>query len=289
MSGLVRVLSLGLLALTAGSLPATRVQVTATRPASAAVAGLSGRVVNPSGQPVAGVQVHLISLDGDASGARAAVTDTSGAFAWSGLSAGNYEFTARRVGFSPVDASLVLADGVNRTVTVRIEPIALLDTVRTHANASGTPDRYGPSSRMDDFYASMRTGMGKFFTRDKLDSMTVFSAADVITGVPGLSVFLGTGSSGTKAIVSSVACRGHGDALYLIDSRDGWGGVALVIDGIVIHGDRGSAFDRLGSSDIEALAVYQGMAELPPELSGMACAAVYVWTRSGASLSGKKP
>ena len=38
---------------------------------------------------------------------------------------------------------------------------------------------------------------------------------------------------------------------------------------------------ELDLGDIEAIEVYRGVSELPPEAMGNTCAAIYVWTRFG--------
>ena len=243
-------------------------------------------MTNAAGAPVAGAQLRLIPADGDASDARAATSDSAGAFGWSGLSAGRYQLTARRLGFQPVSVTFDLADGVERQATIQLTAVQQLDTVRTQTTTSLTPSRYGPSSKMDEFYRRMHEGNGKFITREQIDSMTAISSADLFRRVPGVTAtFLTNGS----VIVHAIGCRatsvgnGVGDG----GSRpDGWGGVALYVDGLLIRGDRGLTLGTLPPSQIEAIEIYRNATELPDEAMGNACAAVYVWTRVGADSTG---
>lgn len=267
---------------TAGAAPRGHAALDASR-----AAGLTGHITDDAHRPVPGVQVRLIPVDGDASDARSAVSDTAGAFSWTGLSAGNYRITTRKVGFAPVDVPFTLADGASRTVAIQLRRIARLDTVITKGR-SVTPSRYGPASRMDEFYESMQRGMGKFFTREKIDSMPASAAEDIIRGTPGVTVRRITTDTGTYVVVGAMGCHGASGA-ESVSGTASWAGVVLVVDGIEIpEPDRGSVFEHLHKPDIESIAVYRDLSELPAEVARAGvCAAVYVWTRFGADSTGQ--
>jgi hypothetical protein len=248
---------------------------------------MHGRVTNSAGAPVPGVQLRLIPLGGDASDARAATSDSAGAFAWTGLSGGRYQLSARRLGFLPVSVSFDLVDGVDRQATIQLTAVQRLDTVRTQTN-SLTPARYGTSSRMDEFYRRMNEGNGKFITREEIDAAVAISSGDLLRRVPGLTVAMTTNGDGTPRVqVNAIGCRmAEIGAKTGADNGDGWGNVALYVNGVMVRGDRGETLAMMPPSEIEALEIYRSPTELPAEAVGNACAAVYVWTRFGADSTG---
>jgi len=251
-----------------------------------AAAGLHGRVSTATGVAIPGVQLRLTPVDGAPSDARAATSDSAGVFGWNGLSAGHYLLSARRVGFLPINVAFDLADGVDRQVTVQLTAVQRLDTVRTQTTGL-TPGRYGTSSRMDEFYRRMHEGNGKFITREQIDSMVAISSADLFRKVPGVTAtFLTNGT----VLVHAIGCRGTSIGVASSGDggarNDGWGNVALYVDGVLIRGDRGLTLGLLTPSEIEAMEIYRNPTELPDEAVGNACAAVYVWTRVGADSSG---
>jgi hypothetical protein len=241
--------------------------------------GVHGRVTNEQGAPVPGVQLQLSLRDGSAADSHAAVSDSSGAFAWSGLSAGSYQLTAKRIGFEAVDVGVRIQDGVDRLVDIRMTKAAQrLDTVSV-AGKSLTPGRYGTSSRMDEFYRRKQQGRGHFFTREDIDDSDANNTATLLARVPGIH----SKREDTGVIyVRFSSCVGATGQLTPSAGNDwGWEKVALFVDGVGIgKGSRSSVFSTLQPVEIEAMEVYRG-AEVPLEALGDACAAVYVWTRGG--------
>jgi hypothetical protein len=53
----------------------------------------------------------------------------------------------------------------------------------------------------------------------------------------------------------------------------------LFVDNVRVKGL--SYLSELNPSQIEAIEIYQGPSELPAEAKGMACAAIFIWLRSG--------
>lgn len=242
--------------------------------------GLHGRVTTRQQVPISGAQLHLIPVDGDADAARAAVTDSLGGFAWSGLPGGEYHLVVRRLGFRPVDVGVHIEEGIDRyaaIVLVRTTP--LLDTVSVTA-ASILPSPSGRSTAMDAFYERQRKGVGHFITREDIENHSPSTLGSLLQRVSGIEV--STHGDGTLTVQSS-NCRASS---LRTQSKfvDDWGGVALYVDGSrVPDSDRRAFSGTLTPDQIEAIEVYRSPTELPAEAVGNACSAVYIWTRSGAA------
>lgn len=82
-------------------------------------ASVSGRVLSPSGSPVAGAAVVLSARD--RSGARrTASTDSAGAFRFSAVPAGRHRLRATRIGYDPAERELTLRAGAEERVELRL-------------------------------------------------------------------------------------------------------------------------------------------------------------------------
>jgi hypothetical protein len=252
---------------------------------------LHGRVVNLVGVGIAGAQLQMMHLTGERSDDRVAMSDDAGAFVFPVLAPGLYELSVRRIGFKPVFTQVQIASD-DILLNVRMDAaVQRLDTMRTDADAM--PEQYGRSLRMAEFYERRQLGNGHFFTREDIDASAASSPADLIRRVAGMRTYIGNGS----IVVKSTGCVGtglisnfgpdtsatrSGGGSIGSSSPDGWGNVALYIDGVIVPpGYRNQELASLSPVQIEAMEVYQSPSELPPEAVGNACAAVYVWTRIG--------
>jgi len=254
--------------------------------------GLHGRVVNLLGLGIPGAQLQMMHLTGERVDDRDIVDDDDGNYRFVGLVPGLYELSVRRIGFKPAFTQVRIEDGKEISLNVRLNAVVQqLDTV--HADAEAMPEQYGRSLRMAEFYERRAEGNGHFFTREDIEAAAASSPADLVRRVAGMTTFGGNG----HVIVKSTGCIGTGllskatsDTRSIAgqasdvqsNSTDGWGDVALYIDGTQVPaGIRDTEFGALSPVQIEAMEVYKSPVELPAEAIGNACAAVYVWTRIG--------
>ena len=114
------VLSLAAVALLRPPSPPVRaVRTTATTWVPAAAAdSIRGRVVDSTGAPVAAAQVTLVEL------ARAATTDSRGAFVFGDVPAGRYTIVARRIGYAATSQLVRVTTGERPSVDVRMTRVA---------------------------------------------------------------------------------------------------------------------------------------------------------------------
>ena|SRR5687767_3420976 len=245
--------------------------------------GVRGLVADASG-PVTGAEVRLVGDTRDRLFVTA--TDSLGAFEFRRVMPGVWTLVVRRIGYRIHTQALVVRDGVSSVVQIHLDPVPRsLDTV-TVAREGLTPARYGPISRMDEFYRRRARGRGRFFTREELAESGRTMLTDLLRLVPGARVKTFPGN------IAEVAFARCSSPVNLSASGNVGGGmgsgvsrvplVALYLNGIRI--DSASVrqtIAELALSEIEALEVYRGVSELPLEAMGNACAAIFVWTRFG--------
>lgn len=247
-----------------------------------------GHVVDAQG-PVGGVALQLRDADArtTAMPVPPTLSEGNGSFVIRDVPPGRWLLEARRVGYTPSTHNLTVRSGETTTVQVVLRAVAQpLDTVSV-VQRNVVPERYGSSSRMHEFYRRRARARGRFFTRDEIEVSGRAKLTDLLRLVPGARVrtFLGN-----RAEVAFARCTGpvqlaqsgslQAAATGTTGSRGGT--VALYVNGARV--DTVSAKETLGEFDlgeIEAIEVYRGVSELPPEALGDACAAIFIWTRFG--------
>lgn len=222
----------------------------ATASAQSGRASLSGVVRDSTRSPVALVQVSV--------GRAAVATDSAGRFELVNLPPGHRTVLARRMGFSPRQHPIVLADGRVDTLTIVLLLLPRdLPGVTSEARVSG---------RMADFVRHRTNGMGTYLDRKQLEARNTPNLSDVLRRMAGIR------------LVTDRAGRTHVRMGRTTGGRDCppnfW------VDGVQ---SRFLGVDDIPVADIEALEVYKGQAGLPPEFNARtgnpSCGTVVIWTR----------
>jgi hypothetical protein len=209
--------------------------------------------------------------------ARATVSDSLGRFT---LTAPNGEITlhVRALGYTPFDTVVVLTGRALAPVLVMSRIVAMLDTTRIRAAATGKPARYANTARFDAFYERKARAIGgSFLTREDIERADVSDAVDLLRRVPGVRI---QRSSSGIARALFPRCAGAVDPARR-ESSDGRGPspvVQVFVDGTKVS-EPFVTLTSLSASDVEAMEVYRGVAELPAEAAGNGCAAIMIWTR----------
>jgi hypothetical protein len=226
----------------------------ATPAADSVPVTLIGRVVDSIGGGLVGAEITLLKSD-----RVRAITGDSGQFRIAGLAAGTTVFNVRRIGFEAASFTAVLHSGKTQRATFRLTPsaqslptVAISDTaVQTHW--------------LDAFDRRKSGARGTFITRAQMDKMDARSGADVLRTVPGVRVEAGRGGMGNRVIMN----RGSG--------------VRQCVPTTYVHGMQYSGtIDDFAADEIEALEVYVGISEIPPELDKIGkgiCGVIVIWTR----------
>lgn len=231
---------------------------------------LVGTVVSDSSQlPVGGAEVVIGALR------RAARADEEGAFVLRALPKGVHVVTARRVGFEPLTAR-VSVTGAGDTVMVdfalgrRAVTLARVDV--TGASAVRTRER-----------TRAREHGGAFVDRTMLARNEQSTMGEVLRRVPGVSVQMVPTPRGT---IQALASSRGGQGLALVPGGPKWCFYQIYLDGIRIFtpdsGAEPPAIETFRPVDYEAVEVYRGPAQTPPEYAstGSNCGTVLFWSRS---------
>ena len=222
---------------------------------------LIGHVTDGAGVGVAGAEISVSKSD-----QFRAVTGDSGEFRIPGLPTGTIVFNVRRIGFEPASFTAVLHSGKTQRGTFRLTPSAqTLETV-------SVKDTISTTHWLDQFARRREDARGTFFTRADIERKGARTGTDIVRSVAGVRLVPGRGGIGSQVLMT----RGDGSRACVPQ---------MFIHNMAYSG----TLDDFSAEDIEALEVYIGISEVPPELAKNGrtgvCGAIVVWTRD----PGKKP
>ena len=211
-------------------------------------------VIDSAGKPLPGAEIEVMgtSLRGN--------TDDAGRVALLAVPTGKAVLKVRRLGYSELTIPVSVTPGTMPEARYTLKPIAAdLDKVVVRGTML-KPERYAGTTRFDSFYRRRSEGLGTFFTREQIDARNAQRPEDLLRMTTGIRITY----RGATPLVKFARCDN----------------VNVYIDGIRSHdGYR----DYLGMNplQIEAIEIYHGMAQVPPEFSPRPndCAAIVVWTR----------
>lgn len=211
---------------------------------------------------VYGVEISLLGT------VLSAHTDTTGRFAIPNIPPGHHDVIARRFGFLPASAEVEMAAGAEYSLAVTLQqlPVALARvTIRGQT-------RFVPPY-LEDAYRRGATGMGTFLTAEDIDRMHPMDVYTVIGNTPGAHVSQGG--------ITFARC-GYGAELGIYNRG---AKIQIYIDGTrLTDGSQASialALRTIHVSQVQAIEVYRGVAEIPAEFLEDACAVIAIWTKRG--------
>lgn len=222
------------------------------QPASAppATAKLLGTVTDTSGARLSRAEVWLL-----ATSTLRTITNDSGEFELPGLPAGTITLGVRRLGYESATFSATLKPGKTHRATFPLTPSPqTLAEVKVQDTAS---------TWLALFEQRRSMHRGSFLTRQDFAKENLRVASDILRRVPGVQVLP------TRTGTAIAMNRGAG--------------ARRCIPQLYVHQTPYSGnFDDFTPDDIEALEVYVGISEIPPDLVTMGrpiCAAIVIWTR----------
>ncbi|MEO7367807.1 MAG: carboxypeptidase-like regulatory domain-containing protein, partial [Gemmatimonadaceae bacterium] len=221
-------------------------------------ATLRGLVRDPAGGPLPGARVSVESDDA------AVLTGTDGRFTLRGVRSGTRLLTVRKVGFEPMEMTVVASNRVASELSIRIGNA--LQTLQT-VEVAGTRDiglaRVG-------FTVRQRLGSGKFYTPKDIETRNPLNLNALLESAPMLR---STVDRKGKQIITS---RGYQPCLR------------YYVDGTLTSEYAPSQLDNLPDSylstaGIAAVEVYDNLST-PAEFSalsrsGQVCSVVVIWTK----------
>lgn len=222
-------------------------------------------VLVADGKPMTGVEVTLTATG------QSERSDSAGRFRITAVPSGFVHVRARALGFAFADTVLMIEKDQSHSIAlslVRVTP--QLETVVVEAVLPfGKPARYAGTSKFDEFYRRRARSRGTFFTLEDVREAHRSRVIDLLGSVPGITVF----SPGGVPTIRAARCGANGRS----DQNDArW--LAVFINGQRV-GNGLEILAGLNPSGIEAMEVYRGTSQLPVEVMGNACAAIFVWTR----------
>jgi outer membrane receptor protein involved in Fe transport len=167
--------------------------------ASAQTASVRGRVVDPSGAPVAGATVNLRSAAGLA---RQAPSAADGSYAFAAVPPGDYELSAAAQGFRAEPARVTARAGDALDADIRLALAALTDAVVVSASYVESP--------RSEASASVTA-----LTRRDVEDRQITMVADALRLAPGMMV---APAGGLGSVTSAFPRGGESDyTLVMID------------------------------------------------------------------------
>ncbi|MGH7559585.1 MAG: carboxypeptidase regulatory-like domain-containing protein [Gemmatimonadales bacterium] len=178
-------------------------------------------------------------------------SNSNGEFAFHGLVPGKYVIQAAAIGYATLLAPIEVKPLEMVEIIFEAQPEAVtLPTLEVHQPVRGTAD----------FLRRRASGRGRYFTRQDIEKRNPGSIADLMRMVPGIRV----------------ECRGIVCRVYSVRSSRNCG-PAYFMDGIPTDP---AAVWMTPPRDLEAIEIYSGPSETPPELEfGASCGAIVLWTR----------
>lgn len=230
----------------------TRLPTDTVRAVQTPTGVLIGRVLTRDGKPVADALVVL----GVAPNVRSSST---GAFFVQRMPAGVHTLEVRTFGAPPTRREVSVAGGDTIRVDITLtRTVYQLETVRTLGDGMMKDADVGT---FNDFYERMQRGQGRFFSRE--DMQRAVTIDQLVSTIPGVRIR--RNALGDVSISFGRCITGGRTAFY--------------VDGVEAMGDDLLSWYR--PSDLEAMEVYRGIGELPAQVFGDACAAVFLWSRRG--------
>jgi len=221
---------------------------------------LIGRVIDSLGNGLAGAEITLHKLE-----SIRAITGDSGEFRIAGVPAGTSVFNVRRLGFEAASFTAVLRSGKTHRATLTLSAtalslptVAVADTNKTHW--------------LDQFERRRSSSRGTFITRADIVKRSARSGSDIVRAVAGVRV--SPGRAGGQTVVTMTR---------------GAGGRPCFPTMYVHNMPYSGTIDDFSADDVEAVEVYLGISEIPPELDKNGrgiCGVIVVWTRDPKRPSG---
>lgn len=240
-------------------------------------ASVSGVILRDSSHvPLSGVDVSVPAQN------KRATTDTRGAYRIDGLTAGRYAIVARRVGLTPLQDTIALADGAvqwNATMSV---PPQMLDSVSVKAEQRRTI-----SPGLTGFEERRAAGFGRFISADELRKKDNSKLSDVLRVLPGGNLVRAPGG-----VVYFTSSRKPCDGPVFLASKkcaqqqtpDCF--ATIYVDGIMFYSSQGGGdppdINNIAPvSDLAGVEYYASDAVLPPKFTSgnNGCGTVLFWTR----------
>ncbi len=213
---------------------------------------LRGYVTDTTGRALAGAIVELTTQQ------RSVVTDSTGSYELSQLSAGAVLVRVRRIGFAPRTFTTNIS-----AVDAVIVDIPLVARGQVLSRVTVSSDAVRRNTKLNGFFERKSSGFGQFITRDQFEARNLLRFSDIFNTMTG--VVAAQDSRGRRRLYGRGRCE-----------------MSIFLDGMnIIIPDGTSVDDFLDLYEIDAVEVHNRVTGLPAEFSGRAnaCGVVAAWTK----------
>lgn len=213
----------------------------ATGTASDGRVTLAGQVKDSDGRPLAAAEVFV---DDE----HRAISNSRGEFSISGLTPGLLQFTARRIGYTPVVTGIQVDPGVTVQLSVKLIPLPIeLGTMVVEGK------RLDKTLWQTGFYQRQAVGLGQYFDNLYLSRFQA-SLANLIGNIPSVSV--DRNSTGVAVAYGKLP---NGGSCPL----------SVFLDGNYIAWARDAGLDNVINRDeVLAIEVYPRASDVPATIAG---------------------
>ena len=221
--------------------------------------GIAGNVVDAeTGDPIAGATASIPNLGAGV------LTDERGAFLLDHLPPGDATVQIHHIAYGDPTLTVRVKSGsithvelqIPRTA-IELEPIAI--TIETRPKWL---ERNG-------FYTRLNGGLGQFLTPEQIERRGAIRFSELLRAIPGVQITrLCVPHCYYKVIMSTNQRLMECGPVWYVDGRKMWMDIMDDVDAVA------SAFD------IQAIEVYRGVSQTPPQFFGQ-CGSIVVWTKRG--------
>ncbi|MEX2282599.1 MAG: carboxypeptidase regulatory-like domain-containing protein [Gemmatimonadota bacterium] len=230
-----------------------------------------GRVTDEASKaPAAGTDVQLLNADG--SKAVSVLADDSGRFVVKAPRSGTYRVQFGRIGYaSRITPATYLSDRQTYDIEIALQPSA----VQVAAVVVKIEPRVRALEQVG-YYSRKRVGQGHFIERSTIDQRMGAATSDIFQGITGVRLVSRGSARGSHVMLRA------GITVSIRSPR--YCPATVFIDGGPVNAP-GEHFDfeAVHLTDIEAIEVYKGPSEVPPQYGGAeaACGVILIWRRVG--------
>lgn len=251
----------------------TRLTVDST---AAAVASFTGLVVaaDSAGRPLLDAEIEI---EGTTLRGR---TARDGQFRIDDIPVGTHVVRVRRLGFSPMTASITFTANEDESRRLVLDRVTVLDSIAIRAEAI-----------LPSFEDNRRVGLGKFITREEMATMENRTLGALLTSFNGARLVSAKRGSGMWLVRNRGQQSIGGADRHAPSMEDSVRGARpdcyahVWVDGRPVYLGRNQEplYDvaQIAPSQIEALEYYASAAQTPAQYSGLnsTCGVLVIWTR----------
>lgn len=235
--------------------------------------GVGIHVVDASDTPIAGARVAVVGTGAEG------VSDPSGWVRLPGVQPGRSFLLVTRIGYRPAEFSLEVPATGGLEVDVELEPVPVAVQGVTAVGRSEVR-----SLAMGGFYRRRETGNGTFLTREDIEKTRARRTSEIFRRVRGVRVVpAGRNQSKLQTVRYGVTLSQVAVSRASTTRERAPTGVCemlVFLDGVQVQLN---GIDDVRMDHLEAVEVYRGAGEIPPEyrITNASCGVVVLWTRTG--------